>query len=293
MMDLGTRSASEAACSVGAILQKRLSGRRSSTSLGFGAPWIPGGAGGDVLRRLARLTRTTTRAVVATGILNVWMYDARPTSPPGHSTHRADHPGRFLLGLGVSHAPAVERANQQLRCARSARWSTTSTSSTLRRLAVPHGTRWCSPRSGRIAARLSAAAHRGAHPYFVPPEHTAIARAAPRRRPVCFATRADGPCSRPTRQLGSLTSLAYEHRPPILDLPDYHEQPCALWLHRRRPDLPEPTASSTRSSCAVTIRRSPPARPRISTPAPTTRVQVLLADPARVPRTEWRASPPH
>ena len=80
-------------------------------SLGFGALWIPGGAGGHVLGDSLRLMDATTRVVVATGILNIWMYEAADVAA-GHAALTEQHPGRFLLGLGVSHAPAVERANQ-------------------------------------------------------------------------------------------------------------------------------------------------------------------------------------
>src|SRR5271169_5331949 len=45
--------------------------------LGFGALWIPGGVGGDVLGSVDRLLSATRNTVVATGILNIWKHDAR------------------------------------------------------------------------------------------------------------------------------------------------------------------------------------------------------------------------
>ena len=85
-------------------------------SLGFGALWIPGGAGGDVLGDSLRLMDATTRVVVATGILNIWMHEAADVAA-GHAALTEQHPGRFLLGLGVSHAPAVERSQPELHAA--------------------------------------------------------------------------------------------------------------------------------------------------------------------------------
>jgi probable F420-dependent oxidoreductase len=79
--------------------------------LGFGAIWIPGGFGGDVFGDAARLLDATTRATVATGILNVWMHTPEETAT-GHAALTAAHPGRFLLGLGVSHEPAVTSSGQ-------------------------------------------------------------------------------------------------------------------------------------------------------------------------------------
>ena len=45
-------------------------------SSGYGALWIPGGAGGDVLDRCRAALAATTDLVVATGILNIWRHDA-------------------------------------------------------------------------------------------------------------------------------------------------------------------------------------------------------------------------
>jgi probable F420-dependent oxidoreductase len=72
-------------------------------SLGYGAIWVPGMAGGDdYLPVLEQLLTETSSIVIAAGILNIWAHDA-------HEVGRfcADlqnrFPDRFLLGLGVSH----------------------------------------------------------------------------------------------------------------------------------------------------------------------------------------------
>jgi probable F420-dependent oxidoreductase len=74
--------------------------------LGFGALWIPD-AGGPVMESVARLLGATKRTTVATGILNVWMHDANEVAHD-HARIDAEHPGRFLLGLGISHAPMID-----------------------------------------------------------------------------------------------------------------------------------------------------------------------------------------
>ena len=77
--------------------------------LGFGTLWIPGGMGGDLLNDVSRLLSATRTATVATGILNIWMHDARDVSVWWHDL-TADHRARFLLGLGVSHGDTVGKA---------------------------------------------------------------------------------------------------------------------------------------------------------------------------------------
>ena len=80
---------------------------RELESLGFGALWIPGGAGGDIFGDVSRVLGATTALPVVTGILNIWMHDAAEVASE-HARLGAAYPERFLLGLGVSHAPLVE-----------------------------------------------------------------------------------------------------------------------------------------------------------------------------------------
>jgi probable F420-dependent oxidoreductase len=141
--------------------------------LGFFGLWIPGGAGGDVLGDADRLLGATKRAVVATGILNVWMHEPADVAA-GHARLTSEYPGRFLLGLGVSHAPLVERTDQIYRrpLAKMIEY--------LDRLdaaspPVPRSERALAalaPRMLELARDRTA----GAHPYLVNPEHTAMAR---------------------------------------------------------------------------------------------------------------------
>jgi probable F420-dependent oxidoreductase len=143
--------------------------------LGFGSIWIPGGHGGDVFGDAARLLAATTSATVATGILNVWMHTPEETAT-GHAALTGEHPGRFLLGLGVSHEPAVTNSGQTY--ARPlAKMRDFLDALDAAAPPVPTGERMLAalgPRMLELARDRSA----GAHPYLVTPDHTAIARAA-------------------------------------------------------------------------------------------------------------------
>lgn len=81
--------------------------------LGYGALWVPESPGGkDVLTFAAILLGATDRMVLATGIAIVWARD--PTAMMNAGRTLADaHPGRFLLGLGVSHeSTALARGHE-------------------------------------------------------------------------------------------------------------------------------------------------------------------------------------
>ena len=76
-------------------------------SLGYRALWIPEALGREAFTHAGLLLAGTRRLIVATGIANIWARDAM-TMAAGEKTLDEAHPGRFLLGIGVSHAPLVE-----------------------------------------------------------------------------------------------------------------------------------------------------------------------------------------
>jgi probable F420-dependent oxidoreductase len=142
--------------------------------LGFGTIWIPGGHGGDVFGDVARLLDATSTATVATGILNVWMHTAEDTAT-SHAALTGKHPGRFLLGLGVSHEPAVTNSGQvyerplaKMRDFLDALDAASPPVPTGERMLAALG-----PRMLELARDRTA----GAHPYLVTPDHTFAARA--------------------------------------------------------------------------------------------------------------------
>ena len=75
--------------------------------LGYGAVWFPEAAGREPFATAAFILNHTERLIAATGILNIYGRDATVTAM-GQQTLAEMSGGRFLLGLGVSHAFFVE-----------------------------------------------------------------------------------------------------------------------------------------------------------------------------------------
>ncbi|PWI41094.1 TIGR03620 family F420-dependent LLM class oxidoreductase [Streptomyces sp. ICBB 8177] len=140
---------------------------RDLERLGYDAVWVGGSSSvGDA----AALVEATSALTVATGILSIWQHDARSVAA-AHTELTAKHPGRFLLGLGVSHAPLAGDAYRKPYSAM-VRYL-----DELDAAGVPEGERVLAalgPKMLKLASDRAA----GAHPYLVTPEHTAKARAA-------------------------------------------------------------------------------------------------------------------
>ncbi len=142
-------------------------------SLGYSALWF-GDVGGDVFGAAATLLEATRSIMVATGILNLWMHDPAETAA-GFARLSAAHPGRFLLGIGASHAPIVDRTDpgryRQPLAAMAAYLDALDTAEP----PVPAEARVLAalgPKMLTLARERSA----GAHPYLTTPEHTQQAR---------------------------------------------------------------------------------------------------------------------
>ncbi len=141
--------------------------------LGYDAIWIPD-VGGDVLGSVEALLRSTSRMVVATGILNVWMQDPTEVARRRASWSN-DWQRRFLLGLGVSHAPLIDHGHP-------GRYQKPLLKM-VEFLDALDGAEAPFPADARVLAALrprmlglARARTAGVHPYFVPPEHVARAR---------------------------------------------------------------------------------------------------------------------
>jgi probable F420-dependent oxidoreductase len=143
--------------------------------LGYSALWIPD-VGGDVFGAADRLLRATRSVPTATGVLNLWRHTAEETAA-GCAQLAEAHGDRFLLGIGVSHAPLIDkdepgRYAKPLAAMRSyldgldvAATPVTAPDRVLSALG---------PKMLELARDRSA----GAHPYNVSPKHTALAREA-------------------------------------------------------------------------------------------------------------------
>jgi probable F420-dependent oxidoreductase len=146
--------------------------------LGFGAVWLPEAVGRDPLVHAALLLGASSRIVVASGIASIYARDAMTMNAGWRTLHDA-HPERFLLGLGVSHQPAVEglRGHDYLPPLRAMREYLDRMDSALFFAAQPETSpnrvlAALGPRMLQLAAERAS----GAHPYLVPVEHTAFAR---------------------------------------------------------------------------------------------------------------------
>ncbi len=141
--------------------------------LGFTALWIPD-VGGPVLDSVENLLSATQQTVIATGILNLWMHEPSDVAAR-YATLTEAHGERFLLGIGVSHAPLIDAAEPGRY-----RKPLAATKAFLDGLdAAPRPV----PTTNRVLAalgpkmlQLSATRARGAHPYLTTPEHTHSAR---------------------------------------------------------------------------------------------------------------------
>jgi len=145
---------------------------------GWGALWFGEAYGREALTAAGLYLGATRRMAVATGIASIYARDAVATSS-GARTLAAMHPGRFLLGLGVSHAPLVERMRGH-----SYGKPVTAMREYLQAMdEAPYAVAGDEPPAPRVLAALGPKmlglardrAH-GAHPYLVTPDHTAQAR---------------------------------------------------------------------------------------------------------------------
>ncbi|MDF3290828.1 LLM class F420-dependent oxidoreductase [Streptomyces silvisoli] len=134
--------------------------------LGYGALWI---GGNSDISHAAPLVEATSSIVLATGILSIWEHDPADVAAR-HTALTAAHPGRFLLGLGASHAKlaaAYERPYSKMVSYLDALDEAEPPVPVNERVLAALG-----PKMLKLAADRAV----GAHPYLVTAEHTAEAR---------------------------------------------------------------------------------------------------------------------
>ncbi len=146
--------------------------------LGYGALWVPESVGRDPFASVALLLSASRRIVLATGIAN--LHARKPmTMQAGWKTLTEAFPERFLLGIGVSHQVMVEGVH-------GASYDKPYSTMVAYLDAMDRSMFFAAPPTtpprrvlaalGPRMLRLSAERGLGAHPYFVPVEHTALAR---------------------------------------------------------------------------------------------------------------------
>jgi probable F420-dependent oxidoreductase len=153
--------------------------------LGYRAIWFGEAFGREALTHASLLLAATKKIVIATGIANIYARDPVAMAA-GQKTLGEAYPGRFVLGLGVSHVPLVE----QLRGHRYEKPVATMRAYLDAMDRAPYRSVPPADKPVRMLAALGPkmlelAAERtdGAHPYNTNPEHTAQARAILGRGP--------------------------------------------------------------------------------------------------------------
>ena len=149
-------------------------------ALGFRALWIPESLGSkEVFAHAGLLLAATKTLIVASGIANIWARDPVAMAN-GARTLQEAYADRFLCGIGVSHKPTIdarlgggyERPLTRMRDYLDGMDKAPYVGPNRKDPPPPRVLAALGPRMLRLAAERSL----GAHPYFVPVEHTAIAR---------------------------------------------------------------------------------------------------------------------
>lgn len=148
--------------------------------LGFRSLWVPESPfGKNVLTFSGVLLGASTRIIVASGIAIVWARDPTAMMNAGRTLGDA-YPGRFVLGIGISHPSTADGRGHHYD------QPITTMRSYLEQMRDAsfdgHGPAWVppvviaalGPRMLRTAAELAD----GAHPFLTTPDHTSEARAA-------------------------------------------------------------------------------------------------------------------
>ncbi len=264
---------------------------RELEGLGVPALWIPESLGSkEIFAHAGLLLAASQRLVIASGIANIWARDATAMAN-GHRALTEAYPDRFLLGIGVSHAPTVK-----LRGA-----SYEKPVETMRRYVdamdkAPYTGSAPSEPPGRVLAalgplmlRLAAERAIGAHPYFVPVEHTTIARKELGVGPLLAVEQAAVLSTDPT----VARTTARKHMKRYLSLDNYANNLRRLGWGEA--DLAN-DGSDTLVDAIVVWGDAKKIRARVETHlangADHVCVQLLRVDLATHPLTDWRALAP-
>lgn len=133
---------------------------------GFHRLWIGGAVAS--LENVEQALAATSTLTFASGVANIWREDAAELAASFHRLEER-HPGRFLLGIGTGHPERTAEYTKPYE-------AISRYLDALDEHGVPIERRVLAalgPRMLRLARDRSA----GAHPYLVPPAHTAEARA--------------------------------------------------------------------------------------------------------------------
>jgi probable F420-dependent oxidoreductase len=250
--------------------------------LGYGAVWIGEATGKEVMTHATLLLAGSERIVVATGIASIWARDPMAMANAGRTLEEA-FPGRFVMGLGVSHPFLTEPRERTYERAFTAMQDYLDAMDR-----APYAGPPAEPPPRVLAAlgprmlRLAAERAAGAHPYFVPLEHTVGARATLGPEPLLAPEQAVV-----LAQRGAAEPIARRYTSTYLGLANYRANLTRLgWSEG---DLAE--GGSDRLVDAVVARGGVEAaaarvRGHLDVGADHVALRVLTEDPRRVPFAE-------
>lgn len=249
--------------------------------LGYGALWFPNSpAAFDRARALLEATR---RLAVATGIVSIWTHPPDAAAAAHHGLAR-DHPGRFLLGLGISHAFLLDSEQQERYRRPLARMREYLDGLDAAEHPVPVEERILAALGPRML-ELSRDRSAGAHPYLVTVEHTRRARELLGPDRVLAPEQAVVLETDPVRA----RALGRQHLSRYLLAPNYTNS----WLRLGfTPEDLENGGSDRLVDGLVAWGDADAIRERVAqhheSGADHVCLQVVTANPAQLPRREWR-----
>ncbi|MFZ9016969.1 MAG: TIGR03620 family F420-dependent LLM class oxidoreductase [Ilumatobacteraceae bacterium] len=187
--------------------------------MGWPCLWRPETSGRDAIVSCTQLLEATSTLRVATGIAQIHARHPLTTRNAQRTLHESSG-GRFLLGLGVSHAPfieAVRKVRYDKPYTEMSEYLAAMQQAPFTAVAAIDEPPTVLAALGPRMLQLSAEAAQGAHPYFSPVEHTAFARdvlgAGPLLAPEVMVVVDDDR----TRA----TATARKHMERYLQLPNY------------------------------------------------------------------------
>ncbi|TYB96997.1 TIGR03620 family F420-dependent LLM class oxidoreductase [Micromonospora sp. WP24] len=140
--------------------------------LGWGALWIPGLGGGDIIADSERLLHATRRLHVAIGVASIWRHPADELAA-GHARLQDTYGRRHMLGLGVSDPAAARAVGHPYRpLADMGRYLDDLDRAPAPTLPAERLMAALGPKMTSLAGERTA----GVHPFMVTPEYTAAAR---------------------------------------------------------------------------------------------------------------------
>lgn len=192
---------------------------RELEALGIAALWIPESLGSkEVFAHSGIILGATQRLLIATGIANIWARD--PVAMANGQRALSDaFPARFLLGIGVSHAPTIPLRGGGMRyekpVARMREYLDAMDKAPYTGKPVETGRVLAAlgPKMLQLAAERAV----GAHPYFVPVEHTSEARKELGAGPLLAVEQAAVLATDPA----TARAAARRHMKRYLELPNY------------------------------------------------------------------------